>query len=281
NIVFLMDKTIFILYLHHNLCYTGYRRIIVRHMDKPGGTRTLRDGICDDEASDREALEKHLQTFQFVHDLELKIESFSSGKVLLESHSRQPYQIILLDVEMPGQNGMEIARCLREQGDEEVFLVFVTSYPQYMRDSFSVQPFQFLTKPIDFSEIEKLFSAILQRYQNSHTTRVLIDVNGEEHLVHINKILYIKAIKDKRPVLEYVFSDTSLIARGTIQKWEETLTDYGFISPCRGYLVNMRHVSSFNTTHLRLTNGLDVPVSRRRAKILKQAYANRIIHLMN
>lgn len=242
---------------------------------------TLRIGICDDVEADSKTLEKHINTYQFTHDVNLKTESFTRGRDLLESHRKEPYHIILLDIEMPGQSGMEIARYLRNQGNDEVFIVFITSYPQYMKDSFEVQPFQFLTKPIDFSAMEKLISDIILRYRNSHTTRILIGVDGEEHLVRINEILYMKAFKDKRPILEYVFPQTSLTAQGTIQKWKESLADYGFISPCRGYLVNLRHVRSFDQTRLLLTNGLEIPISRRRTKLVKQAYANRILHIMN
>lgn len=242
---------------------------------------TLRIGICDDTINDIKVLQKHIEAYQIAYDIDLETESFSSGAKLLQSHKSKPYHIILLDIEMPAQSGMDIARRLRNQENDNVFIVFITSYPQYMKESFEVQPFQFLTKPIDFPMIEKLISDIIHRYQHSHTTKILIDVDGEEHLIHINDILYMQAVKDKRPILKYNFSHTSLTAQGTIQKWEETLSDYGFISPCRGYLVNVRHIRSFNQTRLLLTNGIEIPISRRRAKLVKQAYANRIIHVMN
>lgn len=242
---------------------------------------TLRIGICDDTINDIKILQKHIETYQIAYDIDLETESFSSGEELIKGHINHPYQIILLDIEMPVQSGMDIARRLRNQGNDNTFIVFITSYPQYMKDSFEVQPFQFLTKPIDFPMLEKLISDIIHRYQCSHTTKILIDVDNEEHLVHINDILYMQAVKDKKPILKYVFSDTTLIAQGTIQKWEETLSGYGFISPCRGYLVNVRHIRSFNQTRLLLANDIEIPISRRRAKLVKQAYASRIIHVMN
>lgn len=242
---------------------------------------TLRIGICDDTINDIKILQKHIETYKIAYDIDLETESFSSGTKLLQSHKSNPYHIILLDIEMPAPSGMDIARCLRNQGSDDTFIVFITSYPQYMKDSFEVQPFQFLTKPIDFPMIEKLISDIVQRYQHSHTTKIIIDVDGEEHFIHINDILYMQAVKTKRPILNYVFSDAALIAQGTIKEWEETLSNYGFISPCRGYLVNIRHIHSFNQTRLLLTNGSEIPISRRRTKLVKQAYANRIIHVMN
>lgn len=241
----------------------------------------LRIGICDDSIEDINIIQRHIEAYKIAYDVNLDVDTFSYGNDLLINHEKRPYEIILLDIEMPSQNGMEIAHILRKQPNDNTFIVFTTSYPQYMKDSFEVQPFQFLTKPIDFPMIEKLLSDIIQRYQQSYTTKILISTDGEEHLVHINDILYMQAMKNKQLILKYVFATESLIAQGTIQKWEETLSDYGFISPCRGYLVNIRHIRSFNQTRLLLTNGLEIPISRRRAKLVKQAYANRIVHVMN
>lgn len=242
---------------------------------------TFRIGICDDMPEAITVLQKHIEHYQIAHDANFIIDSFTSGQELLQSHNECPYHIILLDIEMPNQNGIDIARHLRNQGDYEVFIVFVTSYSQYMMDSFEVQPFQFLTKPAEFHEVEKLISNIIRRYQHSHTTKILIGIGGEEYTVRISDIIYMKTIKSKRPILEYILQDMSLTARGTIQNWEYILNDYGFISPCRGYLVNVRHIYSFNDTRIVMTNDIKIPISRRRVKLVKQTYLNRIIHLMN
>ena len=68
------------------------------------------------------------------------------------------FDIALLDIEMPAQPGITTARHLRNEGNDDVFIIFVTSYPEYMRDSFEVQPFQFITKPVSTSVISKLFA---------------------------------------------------------------------------------------------------------------------------
>ena len=242
---------------------------------------TLRIGICDDSVEDIKIIQKYLDTYNIAYDVNLTVDSFSSGSELLNCHKKQHYDIILLDIEMPSQNGMEIAQTVRAEQNDNTLIIFTTSYPQYMQDSFEVQPFQFLTKPINYSMIEKLLTNIIQRYQKSYTTKILISNDGEEHLVHINDILFMQAMKNKQSILKYVFATKTLIAQGTIQKWETTLSDYGFISPCRGYLVNIRYIHSFNQTRIQLTNGLKIPISRRRVKLVKQAYANRIVRIMN
>lgn len=242
---------------------------------------TLRIAICDDEQADIQALKFHLDRYQILHDIELIIDCFATGQELLFAHERNEYQIIFLDIEMPHSSGMSIAKQLRIENNDDVIIIFVTSYPQYMKDSFNVQPFQFLTKPVDFTIIEEVISNIIRRYQNSHVTKILLGLNGEEHLIRISNILYIKSHKEKRPILEYVLTNRTIVATGTLRDWEESLSQYGFISPCRGYLVNVRHIHSFNQNRILLSNNTEIPISRRRTKLVHQTYANRILHIMN
>jgi two-component system, LytTR family, response regulator LytT len=104
----------------------------------------LRIGICDDTQTDIIHLEKHIKHYMASYNIEFEIESFRSGATLLQAQKEQTFHILLLDIEMPEINGMMIARYLRDELYDDVFIVFVTSYPQYMQESFDVQPFLFL-----------------------------------------------------------------------------------------------------------------------------------------
>lgn len=134
----------------------------------------LRIGICDDTQTDIIHLEKHIKHYMASYNIEFEIESFRSGAALLQAQKEQPFHILLLDIELPEINGMMVARYLRDELYDDVFIVFVTSYPQYMQESFDVQPFQFLTKPVSYTKIEKLLSDIIHRYKHSHITKIVI-----------------------------------------------------------------------------------------------------------
>lgn len=180
----------------------------------------LRIGICDDTQTDIIHLEKHIKHYMASYNIEFEIESFRSGAALLQAQKEQPFHILLLDIELPEINGMTVARYLRDELYDDVFIVFVTSYPQYMQESFDVQPFQFLTKPVSYTKIEKLLSDIIRRYKHSHITKIVIDSHGKEHLIPVNNILYIQAVKGEKRYLEYHLIDAILTGEGTIQDWE-------------------------------------------------------------
>ena len=241
----------------------------------------LRIGICDDTQTDIIHLEKHIKHYMASYNIEFEIESFRSGAALLQAQKEQPFHILLLDIEMPEINGMMIARYLRDELYDDVFIVFVTSYPQYMQESFDVQPFQFLTKTVSYTRIEKLLSDIIRRYKHSHITKIVIDSHGKEHLIPVNNILYIQAVKGEKRYLEYHLIDAILTGEGTIQDWENRLSDHDFCSPYRGYLVNIRHIQTIQPSNIVIANGTLIPISRRKVTTLQQLYANRIIHVLN
>ena len=241
----------------------------------------LRVGICDDEKSVIEILQQCMEQYQMHQDVELEVESFTNGNELLAMNRVNPYHVVLLDVEMPEIDGLEVARRLREDVLDDIFIVFVTSYPKYMQESFEVQPFQFLVKPVQYNPVEKLFQDMIHRYEHSHTTKVIVETSGEKQLIRIRDIVYMKTLKDKKPVLEYVLSDRTIVGEGTIQQWEESLQQYAFISPCRGYLVNLKYVVTVGRSGLRLLDGMIIPISRRRVKTIQDLFLERTMDVMN
>ena len=158
----------------------------------------LRVGICDDEKSVIEILQQCMEQYQMHQDVELEVESFTNGNELLAMNRVNPYHVVLLDVEMPEIDGLEVARRLREDVLDDIFIVFVTSYPKYMQESFAVQPFQFLVKPVQYDPVEKLFQDMIHRYEHSHVTKVIVGTGGEKQLIRIRDIVYMKTVKDKK-----------------------------------------------------------------------------------
>lgn len=241
----------------------------------------FRVALCDDSPEDIVTLSNQITKYGKKYDIHFDIEHFDSGAALVQTHHKNPFNIIFLDIEMPMQSGITTARHLRNEGNDDVFIIFVTSYPEYMRDSFEVQPFQFITKPVNTSVISKLFASIMHKYTKSHTSRVILDDQGTGRVTVINDILYIKTSNSDNSMLEYVLTKYSFTGKGILQTWENELTPSGFFSPRRGYLVNIRHVVSFTKTQVNMSNGESIPVSRRRYTQLQRLFANRIIRSLN
>lgn len=240
----------------------------------------LNVGICDDSPMDIEILSSFISSFTIDNNFYFKIHKFSSGAALIDAHAKRHMDVIFLDIEMPGRSGMDIAKQLRMDGNDDVLIIFVTSYPEYMQDSFDVQPFHFLSKPLTMDRVSNVLSLIMKRYNHSHVTRLIADDHGQKRLVTINNIIYMQTLKGEKNCLRYVLVDGYFTGHGTIQEWEDELKNNNFICPCRGFLVNIKHIATFGRNEITMNNGEIIPISRRKLTQLQSLFANRIINIL-
>lgn len=230
--------------------------------------------ICDDDTNDIAIMKKNILQYTIESDNNIVVSSYFSASDLLSDYKNHLYQIVLLDIEMPDINGMELARQLRDM-DDDLLIVFTTSYPEYMHESFEVQPFQFITKPVDYTAIYKLFNNIIKKLYRNSKSIVIIDTDSEKNFVPLNDLLYISSMKENKLHLRYQLTDRALISKA-----EKRLSSHGFVSPSRGFLVNLHHIRSINSTRLLLNNGFELPISRRRSKELQNIYSQHIIDIL-
>ena len=115
--------------------------------------------VCDDSKYMRGEVKKRILQYSMKKDFDYTIEEYEAGEKLIESGIK--YDLIFMDYEFEnnGANGLEIARKIREY-DKNSTIVFVSSYPSIVFDTFEVGTFRFLTKPID----DKKFNNVLDSF---------------------------------------------------------------------------------------------------------------------
>lgn len=112
----------------------------------------VRMAICDDHRGHASELEGGLRRILADRgDVSAEIDLYETGEGLLRAIDRAPYPVVFLDMEMPGKGGLDIAEIIR-QNDRRALLIFVTGHAEYMRRSFEVQPFRYLSK-LDFLHV--------------------------------------------------------------------------------------------------------------------------------
>ena len=101
----------------------------------------LRIAYCDDEIENGKKIKDYINQLMIQIEVEFELDFYVSGTVLLENVKKQNdyYDMVLLDMEMPDMNGIEIAEKIRELVSREVLITFLTSYPEYMQKSFVMQ----------------------------------------------------------------------------------------------------------------------------------------------
>lgn len=210
---------------------------------------------------------------------DLSVTAFPGSAALwnvLEDGAR--FDLYLLDILMPGKNGMELAATIRKH-DESAMLVFLTSSPEFAVDSYEVEAMGYLLKPV----VPEKLSAILQkartRLGNRKRDELLLSSGGTLRSVPLGTVICVESFHNK--LLYHLSGGETLETYGTIAKALERLSaDPRFIQPHRSYLVNMEYIREFGGKGILLAGSLPaVPVSRANAQALKAQYIEYMVHM--
>ena len=110
--------------------------------------------ICDDEKSTCSELEENILKYAREKSVPLVTEVFYSGDTLLDYLKREKINILFLDIELPGKDGVMVGKYIREVLEEEnIFLIYISSKENYALQLFQNRPFDFLVKPIEAAKI--------------------------------------------------------------------------------------------------------------------------------
>ena len=238
----------------------------------------LNIAICDD---DHQALidhERYVTSYSLKKDIDIQIKTFTNAKDMLDTYEHgKRYDIIFLDIEMVGLSGIEAASTIRSRFDKKVSIIIISNYPQYMADSFSIHPFNYIIKPINAEKInntlDEIISTILDNI--SYQTIILSDMN--EIRINIKDIFYISTENAKKELLIFHMTDTTYITKGTITYWNKRLNNYGFYVCYKGILLNISHVHYLTSKRIILENNETIPVSRKYYKDINDIFFNKVI----
>lgn len=236
--------------------------------------------ICDNEENDIRLLKDYLEKIGAGLDIDFEITAYNNSRHLLSDYIRPgTFHILFLDVEMPEPNGIEAAHQIRRLPDRDVRIVFVSSYPQYMKDSFNVQTFQYLTKPYACAELQSVILQLAKDFEESRTSCLLLKTDLSEELVNVSDIISIECQNAKKKTLLVHLTDHTVEAAGSISDLENELEDAGLVSPCRGYLINLKHLHYFQGDSVIMRNKSVIPLSRRKKKSILELFNKKLLVL--
>lgn len=232
----------------------------------------MKIAICDDNKAVIDSVKDALMKCKdYVSNL--KIDEFYSGESLLDCYSKgKRYDLIFLDIHMEEINGINTAFKLKRI-QKDLILIFLTGHTTYVREAFTVQAFQYLTKPARQEEIIKEFKRAVEYYKLTHT-KYKIDDKRRTVYVEISNIIYMEV----RNHMITIYTDKGdYIVKGKLRDEENKLKKFDFVRCHQGYLVNMSWIHAINEDSIQLKNGYSVPMSRRMRKTVIDTFSNYIV----
>ena len=200
----------------------------------------MKIAIVDDLKTELDLLRGYLNDFANEQAIEISIDSFESGDIFLAQFKGQ-YDLIFMDIDMPGLNGIDTARAIREI-DENVVLMFVTAMPQYALVGYEVDAIDYVIKPVSYPDFAlKLKKALRYVKQNKADEPLILQTKDGLVTINIRDIYFVEA---SLHYCIYHTKDGEYKVREKISAVEQRLTPFDFARCNAGYLVALKHVKA-------------------------------------
>lgn len=215
--------------------------------------------IVDDEKVQTELLKRYVQNWAVGKNIIVSAEDFPSAESFEFSWSMdKKYSIILLDIQMKGQNGMMLAKKIRLE-DEKITIIFITAITDYISEGYDVDALNYLIKPIKENKLYAcLDKAVLKMPKEDKY--ILLDTEEGTQKISENDIIYIEAFAH---FIEINTVKGKYSARKNISSMEKELDENLFVRCHRSCIVGLRFIKKITNNELELDNGQTIPISRR------------------
>ena len=228
--------------------------------------------VCDDDLEITKSIYKLLMKFQNERDLDFSINIFNDGSGLKSSiESGKNYDLIYLDIEMSKMNGIATAKFIRSI-NTTVLLIYVSGYENYLKELFAVEPFRFMSKPINIEQFDFFLESALERIKS---------INGS-YCFRFNKDIITVLLKDV-VYFESNGSRVHIVMKGNVYKFYKKLDDVEkeislnynipFIRIHKSYLVNFYQIRKVGYTEIETKDGDILKISDTYKKDVRSRYS--------
>ena len=229
----------------------------------------IRIGLVDYDKDSRENIHQEISEYVRLHHLESDLTEYESALSFLDSGDKG-FDMLILDIDMPGMTGMELAEKIRET-DHEVVIVFCTYLQQFAINGYSVGALGFMVKPVQTYALnltmDRAINAVKMNQKHNNTdsdTKFVLKDGTISRLVSVSDIDYIEV---RQHYLLYNIKDSSTGARmviknrGTMQDAVERLSQYGFYRCSSSFLVHLKRGTAVSRMNVYIGNEL-LPIGR-------------------
>ncbi len=223
----------------------------------------MRIAVCDDDKYFARVLSERLKAVGG----DMLIAEFSNGSDLVrEITCGRRFDAVFLDIEMPGLNGLDAAKKLRELGGE-LSIVFLTSHTELAMEGYEVDALRFLPKDCSDKKLIDALKAIEREL--GAKPNIVIKQKGEEYVVSPDRIIFVEADNN---MVHFNLDTERISARMKLTEALETLekASHDFVKVHRCTIVNLRHVQKYTAKDVLLDNGETLPMSKSCAAQFKE-----------
>ncbi len=212
----------------------------------------IRAAICDDEPTTLNYLHNQISKEFALQGMEISLDKFSSGKVFLDAYKTDPFDVVFLDIAMPGMSGFDVAKEMRGLF-RKTYIIFITTESSLVYESFDFQPFYFIPKSSPEILSERLAHVVkrLGIHISANKAIILKAAYGDEYKIDPMNII---SVESSTKYVTYCFADRQpLKIRQKLDEAQSALNPYLFARIHNRYIVNMRLIKKIDYPNLEVT----------------------------
>ena len=231
----------------------------------------MRVAICDDEKPMQTILENLLDEFGRLRNIDISIDKFDNGHDLLRVLNEKEYEIVFMDHQMQDIDGMETSRLIRSRNTDCV-IIFVSAFPEVAVDSYEVNAFRFIVKPINK---EKLFKAIDDHLRSiDYDNLLILNTNDGKWKIKMSDIIYAEA-KGKHTIVRTAQKSFEINIHK--KKIEDKLPSEKFCRCQRAYIAGFAHINNHTNAEIIFDNGERAQIGKAYYSKFKNAFQEYIM----
>lgn len=220
--------------------------------------------VCDDEKYLTDQIKKLVSEFFRGKNTEASVVCFSNGEDLLKYD--KSIDILFLDIQMNGMDGMEAAKELRSRNFGG-YIIFITILEEMVFQSFEVQAYDYLVKPIEEKKFKRTMERLFASMKNVNEEKLLVQKGYERSIISFDEIVFCEII-DRKVYLHLASADV-VDFYDRIENLEARLDSRSFRCH-RSYLINLKYLKSYKNGVAYMENGKEIPISRLRGKAFSE-----------
>lgn len=233
--------------------------------------------ICEDQPEQVQILKHYLTMFFSAQKTPYTLDVHQNAESLLQALKiGKRYDVFLMDVEMPGMNGLDCGRVIREMIEEPI-LIYITGYKDYAFDAFGVRAYHYLLKPIAYKRFNEIMLTVVQRLkliQQDQNEVLHIDTKEGNFTIKYYDIYYFE--KNLRKI-KLVYKGGEIEFYASYQELEEKLDMARFLRCHQSYLISASKVSYYRNNEIYIAAcDVSLPVSKAHIKSVKERIISEI-----
>lgn len=232
----------------------------------------MKIAICDDNKIQLHMITQMLDSYVTPGGDAVRCDVYENALDLLSALPFRHYDALLMDILMPGFNGIEAARDIRKS-NEEIPIIFLTSSPEFAVESYRVHAFDYLMKPVDANELFKGLDRIFTMKKECVSQSLTIHTSKAVHVIPLSKLEYVEI--NNRTLLFHLSDGDVKPILGRLSDYEERLLSHpAFLKVHRSYVVNMELMKALNKNSFVTMTGKSIPISRNLLADVQNQYMN-------